>query len=101
MVILINKGSASGSEILAGALRDNRGILIIGEASFGKGSVQELENLENEAALRITIAKWLTPSGKTIDKEGISPDIEIDLTQDDQAAGRDPQLDRALEEANR
>lgn len=101
IIILVNEGSASASEIVAGALKDNRRAIIIGKKTFGKGSVQELENLANEAALRITVAKWLTPSGKTIDKEGISPDIEVDLSQDDQTAGRDPQLDRALEEANK
>ncbi len=99
--VLINEGSASASEIVAGALRDSRGAVIIGKKSFGKGSVQELENLKDNSALRLTIAKWLTPKGKTIDKEGISPDIEVNLTSDDQAAGRDPQLDRALEEAGR
>lgn len=101
VIVLVNEGSASASEIVAGALKDSRGAIIIGKKTFGKGSVQELENLSGGSSLKITIAKWLTPSGKTIDKEGISPDIEIDLSQDDQAAGRDPQLDRALEEANR
>lgn len=101
VVILINEGSASASEIVAGALRDSRQATIVGVKSFGKGSVQEIEDLQGDSALRITVAKWLTPSGKTIDKEGISPDIEVKLTAEDQAAGRDPQLDRALEEARK
>lgn len=99
--VLVNEGSASASEIVAGALRDSRGALIIGKKTFGKGSVQELETLKDNSALRLTVAKWLTPKGKTIDKEGISPDIEVNLSNEDQAAGRDPQLDRALEEASR
>lgn len=99
--VLVNEGSASASEIVAGALRDNRGAKIIGKKTFGKGSVQELETLKDKSAIRLTIAKWLTPKGKTIDKEGITPDIEVNLSSEDQAAGRDPQLDRALEEAGR
>src|SRR3989338_2164302 len=74
-VILINQGSASGSEILAGALRDNRGIKLVGEKSFGKGSVQELEDLK-EGSLKITVARWLTPKGSLINGEGLTPDIE-------------------------
>lgn len=101
VIVLVNEGSASASEIVAGALRDNRDSIIIGKKTFGKGSVQELENLQSNAALRITVAKWLTPNGATIDKEGIKPDVEVDLTLEDLAAGRDPQLDRALEEANK
>jgi len=73
IVVLINEGTASGAEILAGALRDNLGILLIGEKSFGKGSVQELERLR-EGSLKITIAKWLTPQGKLISDVGLDPD---------------------------
>lgn len=101
VIVLINEGSASASEIVAGALKDSRQAIIIGKRSFGKGSVQEIENLSNDSALRITVAKWLTPSGLTIDKEGIKPDIEIDLTDQDFAQNKDPQLDRALEEAKK
>ncbi|KKQ73582.1 MAG: Carboxyl-terminal protease [Berkelbacteria bacterium GW2011_GWB1_38_5] len=101
VIVLVNEGTASASEIVAGALRDSRNATIIGKKTFGKGSVQELESLQQNAALRITVAKWLTPSGKTIDQEGIKPDIEVDLTEADMAAGKDPQLDRALEEANK
>ncbi len=97
LVVLINKGSASASEILAGALRDNRGVTVVGETSFGKGSVQELAELPQKASLKITIAKWLTPSGESIDENGIKPDIEVKMTEEDIKAGKDPQLDKALE----
>jgi len=97
MVVLINQGSASGSEILAGALYDNRGILMIGEKSFGKGSVQELENLRGGSSLKITVAKWLTPKGKFITDVGLEPDIKIELTDKDYKEGLDPQLDKAIE----
>jgi len=97
VVVLINKGSASASEILAGALKDNRGVLIIGETSFGKGSVQEMAELPQKTSLKITVAKWLTPSGKSIDENGIKPDIEVKMTEDDIKGGKDPQLDKALE----
>ncbi len=97
MVILINQGSASGSEILAGALRDNRGILMIGEKSFGKGSVQELENLRGGSSLKITVAKWLTPQGKLITDVGLEPDMKVEMTDKDYEEGLDPQLDKAIE----
>jgi carboxyl-terminal processing protease len=96
-VILINEGSASASEILAGALRDNLGLKLIGKKSFGKGSVQELIQLPGNSSVKITVAKWLTPSGEHIMEKGITPDIEIDLTTDDFKNNRDPQLDKALE----
>jgi carboxyl-terminal processing protease len=96
-VILINKGSASGSEILAGALRDNRGIKLIGEKSFGKGSVQELEKLRDGSSLKITVAKWLTPKGELITDKGLEPDIKVEMTEEDFEKGRDPQLDKAIE----
>jgi len=97
IVILINAGSASGSEILAGALRDNRGILIIGEKSFGKGSVQELEKLKEGSSLKITVAKWLTPKGELITDKGLEPDIKVEMTDEDYQEERDPQLDKAIE----
>jgi len=97
MVILMNKGSASASEILAGALRDDRGIKIIGEKSFGKGSVQELEKLEGGSSLKITVAKWLTPKGELIADKGLEPDIKVEMTEEDYKEGRDPQLDKAIE----
>lgn len=96
-VVLINQGSASASEILAGALRDIKGIKIVGQKSFGKGSVQQLEKLKGGSSIKITVAKWLTPSGVSINDEGIMPDIEVELTSEDIDEMRDPQLDRALE----
>lgn len=91
-VVLINGGSASASEIVAGALQDNGKAKILGEKSYGKGSVQKLEDLSNGGSLRLTIAKWLTPKDQVIDKNGIKPDIE--LKKDD---GVDNQLEKALE----
>jgi carboxyl-terminal processing protease len=95
--MLINEGSASASEILAGALRDHGAATLIGEKSFGKGSVQELIDLDNGAQLKVTVARWYTPNGKNIDKEGIKPDVEVTLTPEDFNASRDPQKDKALE----
>lgn len=95
-VVLINQGSASASEILAGALRDNRQVLLIGEKSFGKGSVQQLEELR-EGSLKITIAKWLTPKGSQINSDGLTPDIEVKITEEDFEQKKDPQLDKAIE----
>jgi carboxyl-terminal processing protease len=100
-VVLINEGSASASEIVAGALKDNGVATLIGAKSFGKGSVQEVVKMAGGAELKVTVAHWFTPSGKTIDKQGIQPDITVDQTQDDFNAGRDPQLDRALQELNK
>ena len=97
VVILINKGSASGAEILAGALRDNRGIKLIGEKSFGKGSVQELVSLKNNSFLKITVANWLTPKGELITNKGLEPDIKVEMATADYEAGRDPQLEKAIE----
>lgn len=97
-VVLINEGSASAAEILAAALRENRdNVTLVGKKSFGKGSVQEMINLSKSTAVKITVARWLTPLGKQIDKEGISPDIEVDLKDEDFNNDRDPQLDKALE----
>ena len=97
IVVLINQGSASGAEILAGALRDNRDVLLIGEHSFGKGSVQEAMILKDNSLLKITVAKWLTPKGNSISEVGLKPDIEIEITEEDIIEGRDPQLNKAVE----
>ncbi len=97
VVVLINEGSASASEILAGALRDNKGAPLVGKTSFGKGSVQVLESLSKGSSIKITVARWLTPSGKTIEGEGLEPDVEVEMTEEDYAAGRDPQLQKAIE----
>ena len=97
LIVLINQGSASASEILAGALRDDRNIKLVGEKSFGKGSVQELEDMPGGASLKVTVAKWLTPSGHSIMDQGLEPDVSVTMTQDDVDNNRDPQLDKALE----
>jgi len=97
IVVLINKGSASASEILAGALRDDRQVQLIGETSFGKGSVQELEKLPDSSSIKITVAKWLTPKGESISEKGLTPDIKVGMTADDYTMQRDPQLEKAIE----
>lgn len=96
-VVLIDGGSASASEITAGALHDNGAATIVGEKSFGKGSVQQVKNLPSGGELKITIARWYTPKGANIDKQGITPDVTVTLNDDDQKAGRDLQKDRAVQ----
>ncbi|MFZ2154426.1 MAG: S41 family peptidase [Candidatus Moraniibacteriota bacterium] len=97
-VVLINEGSASASEILAGALKDNReNVTLLGKKSYGKGSVQELVDLPGKTSVKITVAKWLTPKGEQINKKGISPDVEVELTEEDYNNSKDPQLNKALE----
>jgi len=97
LAVLINQGSASASEILAAALRDNRGTKLVGETSFGKGSVQELVTLTDGSSLKITVADWLTPKGEHIKKVGLKPDFEVKLTEEDVTEGKDPQLEKAIE----
>lgn len=96
-VVLMNGGSASASEILAGALHDHGLAKLVGEKSFGKGSVQELIDLSGGAEIKLTIAKWLTPLGHDLNKDGLEPDEKIELVDEDFQADRDPQLDKALE----
>ena len=97
IVVLINKGSASASEILSGALKDNHRATIVGEQSFGKGLVQEINRLPDEAGMNITIQRYLTPSGTDIHKKGITPDVVVELTQEDAEAKNDVQLKKAIE----
>lgn len=94
-VVLVDAGSASASEIVAGALRDNGAAKLVGTKTFGKGSVQDIVSLGNGGQLKVTIAKWYTPAGKNINKEGIEPDRKVEITDDDLKNNRDPQKDQA------
>jgi carboxyl-terminal processing protease len=97
VAVLVNRGSASASEIVAGALRDhNRGVLI-GETTFGKGSVQLPKDLSDGSSIRITVGTWLTPAGKTIQGQGLVPSIDAKPTPDDEKAKRDVALEKAIE----
>jgi len=97
LVVLVNGGSASASEILAGALRDSHSTTLLGEKTFGKGSVQQVFQFPGGSSAKVTIAHWITPSGEAIDGVGITPAVVVPLTVDDANAGRDPQLDRATQ----
>lgn len=96
IMVLINKGSASASEIVAGALRDHGRSKLVGETSFGKGTIQQAEDLGSGAGLHVTVAKWLTPKGTWVHKKGLTPDIVVEYDQKD--ASRDAQLEKAIEE---
>lgn len=96
MVILVDGGSASASEILAGALSEQGRATLVGEKTFGKGSVQELVSITPDTSLKVTIARWLTPNGISISEAGIKPDYTVKMTEADAAAGRDPQLSKAV-----
>ncbi len=96
MVILVNAGSASASEILAGALSEHGVATLMGNTTFGKGSVQELVDLPSGASLKVTIARWFTPEGKSISNGGLDPDVFVDRTAEDYNAGKDPQLEAAI-----
>jgi carboxyl-terminal processing protease len=99
-IVLINGGSASASEIVSGALRDNGVAKLLGEQSFGKGSVQDIESLPNGAELKVTISHWFTPGGVNINKQGLKPDIAVKLTPADYNASQDPQLTAAIAALN-
>lgn len=96
-VVLVDGGSASASEIVAGALADNSAATLVGTKTFGKGSVQTIDPVPSGGKLKITVAKWYTPGGKNINKAGITPSTIVELTADDVNASRDPQKDKALE----
>ena len=96
-MVLINTGSASASEIVAGALRDYKKATLIGEQTFGKGSVQQIKDLNDGSSLKITVATWMTPDGDYINEKGLKPQVDSELTVDDVEAGRDPQLQKAVD----
>jgi carboxyl-terminal processing protease len=96
LVLLVNGGTASASEIVAGALQDYKRATLIGEKTFGKGSVQLIYELTDASRLHVTVAKWFTPNNNAIDGKGLIPDIEVLITDDDRANNRDPQFERAI-----
>ena len=95
LALLVDGGTASASEIVAGSLRDQKRAVLIGEKTYGKGSVQEVHELADGSSLHVTIARWLTPNRTQIDKTGLEPDVVVNISEDDRDAGRDPQLARA------
>jgi carboxyl-terminal processing protease len=95
IALLVDGGTASASEIVAGALRDQGRATLIGEKTYGKGSVQEVHEFPDGSSLHVTVARWLTPKRQQIDGSGLEPDLVIPLTQDDRDSGRDPQIARA------
>lgn len=97
-VVLVNGDTASASEIVSGALQDYKVATLIGEKTYGKGTVQKVLGLDGGAVLKVTIARWYTPNGKNIDKQGITPNQTVDLTAADVDAGKDPQLDAAMKQ---
>ncbi|MFN8534801.1 MAG: S41 family peptidase [Dehalococcoidia bacterium] len=97
MVVLVNKGSASASEVLSGAFQDQKRATVIGETTFGKGTVNTWKELSNGGAFYVSISHWYTPSGRQIERKGITPDIVVPMSEDDWRAGKDLQLQRAIE----
>lgn len=99
-VILVDSGSASASEILAGALSEQGVAQLVGEKTYGKGSVQELVDITKDTSLKVTVARWLTPNGLSISKQGIMPNFVVARTEEEYKANKDPQLDKAIEVLN-
>jgi carboxyl-terminal processing protease len=97
LAVLVNHGTASASEIVAGALQDHERGLLIGDQTFGKGSVQNILPLSDGSSLHVTVAQWLTPNQRQITGQGLKPDVVVGRTGEDMQAGRDPQLDKAIE----
>ena len=97
VAVLVNEGSASASEIVAGALQEHQRATLVGMRTFGKGSVQELVEVTPDTFLKVTVARWLTPKGRSLSEEGLEPDITVEVTPEDLEAGRDPQLEKAVE----
>jgi carboxyl-terminal processing protease len=97
LVVLVNEGSASASEIVAGAVQDNDRGEVVGATTYGKGSVQLPQTLSDGSIMRVTIARWYTPDDRTIDGEGLEPDVLVEITDEQREAGADPQLDKAIE----
>ena len=97
MVVLVNGGSASASEIVAGALQEHKIATLVGEKTFGKGSVQELLSVTSDTSLKITVARWLTPEGRSISEGGLTPDIEVKGAEKKSDTSPDPQFDKAVE----
>jgi len=96
-VVLVDEGSASASEILAGALKEHGIATLVGEKTFGEGSVQELVEITDETSLKITVANWYTPNGVSISKDGLEPDVKVPFTQKDFDEKKDPQMDKAIQ----
>jgi len=97
LIILVDGGSASASEILAGALREHGKATLVGTKTFGKGSVQELVKITGDTSLKVTIARWYTPKGVSISQSGLTPDVVVEIKAEDVAKGTDPQMDKAVE----
>ena len=97
MVVLIDKGTASASEIVSGAIRDSKRGILVGDTSYGKGSVQVSDALSDNSHLTITIRHWNTPNGTDVHGVGLTPDIQVAFPESDRKGGRDPQLDRAVQ----
>lgn len=96
IAILVDGGSASASEIFAGAMQDHKKAVLVGKKTFGKGSVQEVVPVTNNTSLKITIAKWLTPNGLSISNNGLTPDFDVSVTEEDIISKKDPQLNKAI-----